>query len=58
MARLNHARHSHRGRATETAFAPRVQKWHPNMAAKGGATRTFTDEERAAWATANGYAAA
>lgn len=57
MARMNHARHAHRGRATEAAYSPRSRDWHPNQAAAGGEVRTFSAEERAAWARANGYAA-
>lgn len=57
MARMNHARHAHRGRATEAAYSPRSRDWHPNQTAAGGEVRTFSAEERAAWARANGYAA-
>ncbi|MBS7671529.1 hypothetical protein [Croceicoccus gelatinilyticus] len=57
MARMNHARHAHRGRATESATIPRRADWHPNQAAPGGAVRVYSAEERAAWARANGFAA-
>lgn len=58
MARINHARHAHRGRATEMAFAPRP-RWDPKAkAVAAGPARSLSPEAMAAWAAKNGYAVA
>jgi len=54
MASMNHARHAHRGRPTEMAFAPRVG-WNPTSRAKAAApARSLSAEAIAAWAAKHG----
>jgi hypothetical protein len=57
LAAMNHARHAHRGRPTEMAFAPR--RWNPNArAVAAGPARSLSDEAKAAWAASHGFALA
>lgn len=54
MSSINHARHAHRGRPTEMAFAPKP-KWNPNAkAVAANAGRSLSREQVAAWASAHG----
>lgn len=56
-ARLNHARHSHRGRATERAFfQPNRNAW--TAAKPASQARSLSPEAIAAWAAQNGIAVA
>ena len=57
MARMNHARHAHRGRPTESAVVTR--RWNPNARAKAaGPARSLSQEAKAAWAASHGFALA
>lgn len=58
MAALNHARHAHRGRPTEMAFAPRAKWSHNAKAVAANAGRSLSTEAKAAWAAANGFTVA
>jgi len=71
MARLNHAKHAHRGRPTErsdaafygsrpnvlfgTGQAKAKASWHPNQSAKGGPVRRLSADEIARIAAERGY---
>lgn len=58
MSRINHARHAHRGRATEMAFAPKP-RWNPNSKAVAASpARSLSPEAIAAWAASRGCAVA
>lgn len=57
MASMNHARHAHRGRPTEMAFAP--VRWNPrSRAVAAGPARSLSAEAKAAWAASHGFALA
>lgn len=53
MARLNHAKHAHRGRPTESAFSRQPSGWHTPAKAAGPA-RSLSSEAKAAWAAQHG----
>lgn len=55
--RMNHAKHAHRGRPTEMAYAPRKPYNDKARAVAASPVRRLGPAERAQWAAANGYAA-
>lgn len=58
MATMNHARHAHRGRPTQSAFSARFASNDNHKAKAAGPARSLTPAERNKWAADHGFAIA